>query len=185
MSDSQVNPMDCSDWADRFVRSCVETFAGQKSLAERAIAQLRDEQLHIALDANTNSVVVIMKHMVGNMKSRWTDFLTTDGDKPWRDRDDEFVDDIVSRDDLMNRWQDGWSLVLSVVGGLTATDLNNTVIIRGQTLSVVRAILRQTDHYGYHVGQIVQLARFLAKDDWTVLTIPRGGSRDYNDRVWR
>lgn len=159
------------------------TFLGQKVLAERAMVQLTDEQLHVPLDLETNSVAVIVKHMAGNMQSRWTAFLTSDGEKPERDRDGEFVDTFQSRAEVMSCWERGWACVSRALDGLTDDDLSKTVRIRGEPLTVARAILRQVDHYGYHVGQIVLISRVLVKDQWQVITIPRGGSRAFNERL--
>lgn len=171
--------------AKSFLQSAIETFRSQKRLAERAIEQLNDEQLHQSLDQNTNSVAVIMKHIAGNMLSRWTDFLETDGEKPWRHRDREFVDDVTSRAELTAFWERGWACLFTTLDTLAPVDLSKTITIRGEAHSVIEAIHRQLDHYGYHVGQIVQVARVNAKDSWTTLTVPRGGSDEYNRRVWK
>jgi hypothetical protein len=167
------------------IASAIETFRWQKDLAERAIVQLDDEQLHKPLDPETNSIAVIMKHMAGNMCSRWTDFLTSDGEKPCRHRDDEFVDDIGSREELQGLWEEGWTCVFDAVSQLSDQDLEKIVQIRGKPHSVIRAIDRAIDHYGYHVGQIVQIARIRAQHDWTTLSIPRGESEAYNQRLWQ
>jgi len=168
-----------------FLDSAIAKHKAQKDLAERAIVQLGDEQIHQALDENTNSVATIMKHMAGNMLSRWTDFLTTDGEKQWRNRDSEFVDDFQSREDLMAFWQRGWDCLFSTLKALTPEDLEKVVRIRGEPHTVIEATHRGLDHYGYHVGQIVLVARLLAKDNWTTLTVPRGGSEQFNREVWR
>ena len=166
------------------IESATETFRSQKDIAERAIVQVNNEDIHKPLDPETNSIAVIMKHMAGNMRSRWTDFLTSDGEKPWRHRDDEFVDDIRSRQELQNFWEEGWACVFDAVSQLSDQDLENIVQIRGEPHSVIRAIDRAIDHYGYHVGQIVQIARIRAQHDWTTLSIPRGESEAYNQRTW-
>ncbi len=168
-----------------FLQSVTATFRKQKALAERAVEQLSDGQLHERLDENTNSVAVIMKHLAGNMCSRWTDFLTTDGEKPWRKRDTEFVDDIPSRTALMALWEEGWECTFSAVGALQAEDLTKTITIRGHEHTVIEAIHRQIDHYGYHVGQIILIARVLAKESWQTLTVPPGESEEYNRQVWK
>ena len=147
-------------------------FRSQKDLADRAIAQVSDDHLHEALDPNTNSIAVIMKHMAGNMISRWTDFLTSDGEKPDRHRDEEFIDRPASRDDVIAHWERGWKRLFDTMESLTGDDLAKTVMIRGEKHSAIGAIDRQLSHYGYHVGQIVLIARILARENWTTLTIP-------------
>jgi uncharacterized damage-inducible protein DinB len=174
-----------NDSAQQFLESTIATFRGQKELAERAITQLKDEQLHKALDANTNCIAVIMKHMAGNLLSRWTDFLTSDGEKPWRHRDNEFVDDFTSRQQLMDYWQRGWGCLFAALGSLTPEDLTKTVFIRGEPHSVYLAIQRALSHDGYHTGQIILVARVLAKEQWEVLTIPRGKSEEFNREFWK
>jgi uncharacterized damage-inducible protein DinB len=163
-----------------FLQASSDTFRQQKELAEKAVAQLSFEQLRQPLDANTNSIAVIMKHVAGNLISRWTDFLTTDGEKPDRNRDGEFIDDFASRDELEAHWERGWGTLLETLSQLAPADLAKTVTIRGEPHSVVLAVQRALGHTGYHTGQIVQVARVLAGDRWTVLTIPRGGSQVYN-----
>ena len=164
--------------------AALETFRSYKDLADRAVAQLEDEQLHTALDANTNCIAVIMNHLAGNMRSRWTDFLTSDGEKPWRNRDAEFIDDLGSREELDAFWEEGWSRLFEAIESLTDEDLSTIVNIRGKPHTVVRAIDRQLGHYAYHVGQILLIGRILAGEKWTMLTIPRGDSENYNQRVW-
>jgi len=162
-----------------FVAATIQEFRYYKSLADRAIAQISDEQLRQALDANTNSVLVIVKHLAGNLLSRWTDFLTSDGEKPNRDRDSEFIDDVQSRGDILARWEAGWSALFSTLTNLQPVDLEKTIRIRSEPHTVYRAIQRQLAHTAYHVGQIVQLCRHWAGDHWQVLTIPRGGSKEF------
>jgi hypothetical protein len=171
-------------FAEEFLRSATAKFAAQKDLAERAFRQLPPDKLHVALSAETNSIAVIMKHMAGNMRSRWTDLLTSDGEKEWRDRDSEFIDDFRSHEALLGCWRAGWDCLFAALAKLSADDLLRSVTIRGKPHTVVDAIHRQLDHYGYHVGQIVLIARVLAGDNWTVLTVPRGGTQEYNARVW-
>ncbi|MCA9280665.1 MAG: DUF1572 family protein [Phycisphaeraceae bacterium] len=157
-----------------------QTFAGQKSLAERAIAQMSDAQMHASAAPGMNPIAVIMRHMAGNMRSRWTDFLTADGEKPTRDRDSEFADDHLASEALMQRWDDGWCCVFDALSPLTDADLERTITIRGQPHTVARAIARQIDHYGYHTGQIVTFARILAGDQWRHLSVPPGGTDAFN-----
>jgi hypothetical protein len=165
-----------------FIAATIQEFRYYKSLADRAIAQISDEQLHAALDANTNSVLVITKHLAGNLLSRWTDFLTTDGEKPTRDRDTEFIDDVASRAEILSRWEAGWSTLFSTLTNLHPADLEKTIPIRSEPHTVYRAIQRQLAHTAYHVGQIVQLSRHWAGDHWQVLTIPRGGSKEFLEK---
>jgi len=173
--------------AELFLEESLETFRGQKRLAERAVAQTSDEHLHVALDEHTNSIAVMMQHIAGNLLSRWTDFLTSDGEKPWRERDREFVDDGKSREELMRRWEKGWARLTATLEQLTEDDLPKTVTIRGQERTALREIEGAISHFGYHIGQIVLVARHLARDDWQTLSIPRGpGESDkYNKRVWK
>lgn len=170
--------------AKALIDGALASFRANKGWADKAVAQLTDAKLHVALDTNTNCIAVIMKHVAGNLLSRWTDFLTTDGEKPWRDRDDEFVDSFVSRDELLAHWDSGWHRLFETLDGLAADDVGRTVTIRGEPHSVPLAIQRSLAHCGYHVGQIVLIARILAGDDWTTITIPRGGSEGYNRQVW-
>lgn len=166
------------------LESAITAFRAAKDLADRAVSQLADDQLHQPLDANTNSIVVIMKHTTGNLLSRWTDFLASDGEKPWRNRDDEFVDSFTSRTELLDHWEKGWSCLFTTLDTLTADDLAKTVTIRGERHTVAEAIHRSLAHCSYHVGQIVLVARVLAKDDWQTLTIPKGQSDAYNQETW-
>lgn len=154
-----------------------------KSLADKALAQTSSENLHKPQDENTNSLVVIMKHVAGNLRSRWTDFLTTDGEKPWRNRDTEFVDDFNSREELFAFWEEGWRVAMESLQSLTAEDLNHTVTIRGEPHSVPLAMARSLAHTAYHVGQIVHVARHYAGENWETLTIPRGGSEAFNQAM--
>jgi Protein of unknown function (DUF1572) len=166
-----------------YVEDSLSLFQMYKRLAERAMEQLGDEQLFVQIDAESNSIAIIVKHLAGNMRSRWTDFLTTDGEKPDRDRDSEFMDAPASRADLLAMWQDGWGRVFSALEPLGDADLGRTIKVRGEPHSVMQAINRQLTHYASHVGQIVFLAKHLKGSDWTALTIPRNRSADFNRRV--
>lgn len=151
-----------------------------KDLAERATAQVADEDFFALLDAEANSIALVMKHMAGNMRSRWTDFLSTDGEKPDRDRDTEFERaETDSRAALEARWQESWRITLEAIGALRPEDLERTVTIRGEPHTVLQAINRQLTHYAYHVGQIVLLAKHRAGERWQSLSIPRGKSKEY------
>ena len=150
-----------------------------KTQADQALAQTTDEHLFATLDPEANSIAVIMKHMAGNMRSRWTDFLTTDGEKPDRERDSEFeLSPAEARQAVVSQWERGWSTVLAAIAALTPADLEKTVRIRGEAHSVVEAINRQTSHYAAHVGQIVLLAKHYAGARWKTLSIPRGKSKE-------
>lgn len=173
-----------NDISDTFLAAIINTFEANKRLADRAIEQVPDDKLHTALDENTNSLAVIMKHVAGNLISRWTDFLTTDGEKPTRNRDGEFVDSFGSRGEVLEYWEQGWACLLTTLQGLQPQDLTTTVLIRGEPHSVPLALERSLGHTCYHVGQIVQLARHHAGEQWSTLTIPRGGSEQFNQAHW-
>jgi hypothetical protein len=150
-----------------------------KALADRSLSQIEPEHIFAVLDAEANSIAVIMKHMAGNMRSRWTDFLSTDGEKPDRDRDREFIidaDDTHAR--ILSSWEEGWRRLFAAVSSLTVHDLGRKVLIRGEAHTVVEAINRQMTHYAAHVGQIVLLAKHYAGSAWQSLSIPRGRSKD-------
>ena len=154
-----------------------------KKLAEQAMAQVTDEDLFAVLDGEANSIAIIVKHMAGNMRSRWTEFLTTDGEKPNRDRDSEFVDPPATREALLGEWEHGWATMFRALEPLTDADLARTVTIRGEAHSVMQAINRQLAHYPYHAGQIVLLAKHFASDRWQSLSVPRNQSAEFNRRV--
>src|SRR5579883_667685 len=166
-----------------YVEDSLAVFRQYKKLAERAIDQVRDDELVRVLDDEMNSIAIIVKHMAGNMRSRFTDFLTSDGEKPNRDRDSEFVEPPASREQLMKTWEEGWSCLFRALEPLSESDLSRTVAIRGEAHSVMQAINRQLAHYSYHTGQIVMLAKHFRATEWKSLTIPRGKSRDFNQRV--
>ena len=148
-------------------------FRQYKKLAEEAMAQVSDAELGTTLDSEMNSIALIVKHMAGNMRSRWTDFLTTDGEKPDRNRDSEFEEPPMSRAELMAAWEAGWDCVWRALAPLSDADLSRKVAIRGQAHSVLQAINRQTTHYAYHVGQIVMLAKHFRSEAWRSLSLPR------------
>ena len=172
------------DIAAEFLKATINAFEANKRLADRAIEQVPDEKLHVALDANTNSIAVIMKHVAGNLTSRWSDFFTTDGEKPGRNRDDEFVDTFRSRAKLLDCWERGWTCLLTTLKALKPEDCGKTVMIRGEPHSVPLAFERSLGHSCYHIGQIVQVARVHAGENWKTLTIPRGGSEQFNKEKW-
>lgn len=162
----------------------VARFREQKRLADAAIAQLDEAQLRRVLHAGTNSIAVIMKHLGGNLLSRWTDPFTTDGEKPGRDREREFVDDFPTRTAIVEHWERGWARLMETLATLTPADLPRTVVIRGHGLTLADALVRALDHNAYHIGQIVLLAKVLAGEGWRTLSIAPGDSEEYNRRTW-
>jgi hypothetical protein len=166
-----------------FLEDSIGVFRYYKRLAEAAMAQVTDDQLYVSLDAEMNSIAVIVKHMAGNMCSRWSDFLTTDGEKPWRDRDCEFELPPQGREALIELWETGWGMMFGALEPLTEADLVQTVTIRGEAHSVMQAINRQLAHYPYHCGQIVFLAKHLKSEAWRCLSVPRGKSQEFNMKV--
>ena len=166
-----------------YVEDSIGIFRYYKQLAERAMEQVSDDQLFATLDEEMNSIAVIVKHMTGNMQSRWTDFLTSDGEKPGRDRDAEFSNPPATREALLQLWEDGWRCVLGTLESLSEADLSRTITIRGEKHSVMQAINRQVAHYPYHCGQIVFLAKHLCAGHWQILSVPLGKSMEFNRRV--
>jgi hypothetical protein len=166
-----------------YIEDSIALFRFNKKIAEGAIYQVSDEQLFAVLDEEMNSIAIIAKHMAGNMRSRWTEFLTSDGEKSNRNRDSEFVAPPATREDLMRIWNDGWDRVFHALEPLTNADLERTVTIRGEPHSVMQAINRQIAHYSYHCGQIVFLAKHFKASDWKSLSVPRNKSADFNRRV--
>lgn len=175
-----------SDLGARFLEESVGIFRKQKALGDRAIAQLDDSQIFVTIDEESNSVAIIVKHMRGNMRSRWTTFLTTDGEKPDRRRDDEFLSlDDQTRALVIAWWEEGWKFVFDGLTGMSPSDVDATVRVRGQPMSAMAAILRQIDHYGQHVGQIVFLAKHIRGAAWETLSIPRGKSEEVNAKMMK
>jgi uncharacterized damage-inducible protein DinB len=166
-----------------YLEDSLTLFRYYKKLAERAMEQVTDDQLFEVLDAEANSIAIIIKHMYGNMRSRWMDFLTTDGEKPDRNRDSEFENPPATREALMNLWEQGWNYLFTALAPLSDPDLDRTITIRGEAHSVTQAINRQIGHYSYHCGQIVFLAKHFQHANWKSLTIPRGKSANFNQRV--
>ena len=158
-------------------------FLRYKALAEGAIGQMSDADLTTAPGDDGNSVAVICQHVAGNLVSRFTDFLSTDGEKPWRDRDDEFIDAFRSRDEVLAAWETGWSTLFDAIGSLRPEHMFWSVYIRGEPHTVPEALARSLSHTSYHVGQIVLIARVLNKSNWAILTIPRGGTKEHNQRM--
>lgn len=165
-----------------FIAATTRELRSLKRAAERAMAQVSDEQFFATLDPETNSIAVLVKHISGNMRSRWTDFLTTDGEKPWRGRDSEFrIDAGDTRAALLERWEEGWRIVLGTLEGLGPAELERTVTIRTEPYTALGATQRSLAHYSDHIGQIILLAKHFAGEKWNTLSIPRGKSQEHHE----
>jgi hypothetical protein len=171
------------EFTTSYLTDALSVFRFYKKLGEGAMAQVTDEQLAVVLDGEMNSIAQIVKHIAGNMRSRWTDFLTTDGEKANRNRETEFADPPVTRAAVMALWESGWGLVFAAIEPLSDADLGREVRVRGERHSVMQAVNRQMAHYAYHVGQIVLLAKHFRGSEWRSLSIPRGGSARYEAQV--
>ena len=170
----------CEEIVSNYHKDAVESFRNYKKMAERAIEQVKDGEFFRAIDDEANSIAVVVKHIAGNLVSRWSDFLTTDGEMPTRDRDTEFeiIDD--SRESLMEFWERGWQTLFDNIEPLTLEDFSKTVTVRGQAHTIVEAINRQLSHYAYHIGQIVLLAKHFKSSEWKTLSIPKNRSAEFN-----
>jgi hypothetical protein len=166
-----------------FLESVIKRFKEYKALGEKTFDQLNDEEMHFQPNEESNSIAIIIQHMHGNMLSRWTNFLTEDGEKEWRKRDDEFETHQFSKQQLIDKWNEGWKVFLDTLESLNADDLSKTITIRSQPLNVVDAINRQLAHYSYHVGQIVYLGRWTRKSEWKSLSIPKNKSNEFNQKM--
>lgn len=173
------------EFTTSYLADSLTIFRQYKAAGEKAMAQIDDDQLFAALDEESNSIALIVKHIAGNMRSRWTDFLTTDGEKPDRNRDSEFVDPPSTRAGLIALWEDGWSRLFGALEPLSDVDLGRRVMIRGEAHSVMQAVNRQTAHYGMHIGQIVLLAKHFKGGEWKSLSIPKNKSAAFNAAVAR
>lgn len=164
-----------------YLESVKKQFLYYKMLGEKAMEQLEAEQLFVAVNEDTNSIAVIVKHLSGNMLSRWTDFLTTDGEKETRNRDGEFENDLATKEDVLKVWNEGWNCLLGALDNLQPEQLSDIIYIRNEGHTVIEAINRQLAHYPYHIGQIVFYAKQLKKSDWNSLSIPKNKSNTYNN----
>jgi hypothetical protein len=171
------------EFTTSYLEDSIHLLRYYRQLAERAITQVTEQQLYQLLDEDANSVAIVMQHMAGNMKSRWTNFLSEDGEKPWRNRDSEFEQPPATRQALLQMWEEGWACVFQVLESLTDADLSRSVPIRGEAHSVMQAINRQIAHYAYHCGQIVLLAKHFQHSQWASLTVPKGKSAEFNAKV--
>jgi len=167
------------DIGKEYLRVVVERFKNVKNLGDKTIDQLLEDEIHWTYNNESNSVSIIVKHLSGNMISRWTDVLNSDGEKDYRDRDEEFIDDITSKIELKNVWEKGWKALIDTLTGLSEQDLLKKIYIRGESYLVLGAIERQMAHYAYHVGQIVYIGKQLKDNNWESLSIPKGQSEEY------
>lgn len=163
-----------------YLESAKTQFAYYKMIADKTFEQLSDEQLFWQYNGESNSIAMIVKHMHGNMLSRWTDFLNSDGEKAWRNRDAEFENEVQSRQQLLQQWEEGWNCLFEALDALTPEDLTKVVYIRNQGHTALEAINRQLAHYPYHIGQMVFVGKMLKDNVWTSLSIPKGGSEAFN-----
>ncbi len=171
------------DIGNEFLKSAVKRLSYYKELGDKTFEQLKEADFHFQPDEESNSIALIIQHVAGNMLSRWTDFLTSDGEKEWRNRDIEFEDQHLSKQELVDYWQKGWDCCLGALNALTADDLLKTIHIRREGLLAIDAINRQLAHYPYHVGQIIYLARIIKKEDWQNLSIAKGHSVQFNQQM--
>ncbi len=165
---------------ETYLNSVKKEFARYKSLGDKTFAQVTDRGLFWRYNPESNSIATIVKHLAGNMLSRWTDFLTTDGEKPWRNRDTEFEDEISTRQQLMDRWEEGWACLFAALDTINEENWHNTIYIRNEPHSLTDAINRQLAHYPYHVGQIVFIGKMISEAEWTSLSVPKGKSEEFN-----
>ena len=169
-----------SSIAKDFLSTAIRRLKYYKDLGDKTFEQLGDNDFHYQPDEGTNSIAIIIQHIAGNMLSRWTNFLTEDGEKPWRERDQEFEEVLTTKEEVLNAWNKGWRRVLDTLEMLQPDDVMKTIMIRSEQMFVVDAIVRQLDHYGYHVGQIVYIGRMIKDEAWQSLSIPKNKSKDFN-----
>ena len=172
-----------SSLSKEFLSSSIRRFRYYKELGDKTFEQLNDWDFHYQPNEESNSIAIIIQHMAGNMRSRWTNFLQEDGEKEWRNRDTEFEEQQLSKEQLLNKWNEGWDCFLAAVKNLTEDDLQKTITIRSEPLSVIDALNRQLAHYPYHVGQIVYIGRMIKADQWKSLSIPKGKSDEFNSQM--
>lgn len=168
-----------------YLQSVLKEFRRYKSLGDKTFGRLGDEDIHWKAHEDNNSIAVIAKHMAGNMLSRWTNFLTEDGEKEWRKRDSEFQDNFRNKEEMISYWEKGWSCLFETLGKLKPDDLEASVFIRGEKHSVTEAVNRQLGHHAYHTGQIVLLAKQILGDQWESLSIPKGRSAQFNKSMFK
>ncbi len=169
--------------AENFLSSYIKRSIYYKELGDKTFEQLTEADFHYQPDKESNSIAIIIQHIVGNMLSRFSNFLTEDGEKPWRNRDTEFEEQQLSKEQLLQKWNEGWNCYLDAVKGLTEDDLLKTITIRSEVLIVTDALNRQLAHYPYHVGQIVYIGRMIKKEQWKTLSIAKGKSDEFNSKM--
>jgi hypothetical protein len=169
--------------SQHYIDSARSEFAKLKALGDKAFSQLDSANFHYKPDAESNSIALIIQHMSGNMISRWTDFLTTDGEKPNRNRDQEFEEHVQDKETLLKAWEDGWTVFTNTLNSLSGDDMMKEVTIRGEKHTVIQAINRQLTHYGYHIGQIVYLAKHIRSAEWKTLSIAKNKSEEFNQKM--
>lgn len=165
---------------DNYLQSIKKQFEYYKMLGDRTFTQVDEKIIFKKFNENSNSIAILVKHLWGNMLSRWTDFMHSDGEKSFRDRDSEFENDIKNKKELLEKWEEGWNCLFHAIDTLSSEDLNKIIYIRNQGHTVIEALNRQLAHYSYHMGQIIFIAKMLMEDDWVTLTIPKGNSKMYN-----
>lgn len=165
-----------------YINEVIRQFEYYKNLGDKTFNQLNDNDFFWKYNDYSNSIAIIINHLAGNMLSRWTDFLNTDGEKEWRNRDNEFNDIITDKTALINRWNEGWNCLLSTLKSLKESDLNKVIYIRNEAHTITEAINRQLAHYPYHIGQIIFIGKMLTNNSWQSLSIPKGSSKEYNDK---
>jgi hypothetical protein len=181
-----LNPIFMDKTKTNYIESSIAIFKQYKTLAEKAMEQVTDEDFFRQPNPASNSVYLIVKHMSGNMKSRWTDFLTTDGEKPWRNRDDEFEqNEKPTRLEIITLWETGWACLFYALNALTEADLYRVILIRNEPHTVMEGINRQIAHYASHVGQIVFLCKMISNEDWNTLSIAKGKSNEFNSKLMK
>jgi hypothetical protein len=166
-----------------YLASVIKRFREYKTLGDKTFDQLEENDFHFAPNASSNSIAIIIRHMHGNMMSRWTNFLTEDGEKEWRQREEEFEEKPADKAELLRTWDEGWQVLLNTMNALKEEDLVKTITIRSQPLTVTDAINRQLAHYSYHVGQLVYIGRWIRETEWKSLSIPKGNSEAYNQQM--
>lgn len=169
--------------AEEYIKNISNTFKKYKEMTEKAVEQVSDDELHFQPDENSNSIAIIMQHVSGNLKSRFTNFYNSDGEKPNRNRDSEFEEQNLSRQELLQNWNSSWKILIDILSNLTENDLTKIVTIRNEKLTALGAFERSLTHTVYHVGQIVQLAKMIKKEKWQTLSIPKGKSEEYNKGI--